>query len=54
MLSAVAGGVTSIFKYLILTLLQLYETIEDKLSRAAKGAWSDYARLFGWHNENLT
>ena len=48
MLSAVAGGVTSIFEMPNTNPLTITpETIEDKLSRAAKGAWSDYAFYLG-------
>ena len=48
MLSAVAGGVTSIFEMPNTNPLTITpETIEDKLKRARKGAWSDYAFYLG-------
>jgi len=48
MLSAVAGGVTSIFEMPNTNPLTITpETIEDKLKRASKGAWSDYAFYLG-------
>ena len=48
MLSAVAGGVTSIFEMPNTNPLTITpETIEDKLMRASKGAWSDYAFYLG-------
>ena len=48
MLAAVAGGVTSIFEMPNTNPLTITpETIEDKLSRASKGAWSDYAFYLG-------
>ena len=48
MLSAIAGGVTSIFEMPNTNPLTITpETIEDKLMRASKGAWSDYAFYLG-------
>ena len=48
MLSAVAGGGTSIFEMPNTNPLTITpETIEDKLMRASKGAWSDYAFYLG-------
>ncbi len=48
MLSAVAGGVTAIFEMPNTNPLTITpETIEDKLQRASKGAWSDYAFYLG-------
>jgi len=48
MLSAVAGGVTSIFEMPNTNPLTITpETIKDKLKRASKGAWSDYAFYLG-------
>ena len=48
MLAAVAGGVTSIFEMPNTNPLTITpETIEDKLQRASKGAWSDYAFYLG-------
>ena len=48
MLAAVAGGVTSIFEMPNTNPLTITpETIEDKLNRANKGAWSDYAFYLG-------
>ena len=44
MLAAIAGGVTSIFEMPNTNPLTITpETIEDKLTRASKAAWSDYA-----------
>jgi len=48
MLSAIAGGVTAIFEMPNTNPLTITpETIEDKLQRASKGAWSDYAFYLG-------
>ena len=48
MLAAVAGGVTSIFEMPNTNPLTITpETIEDKLSRASKAPWSDYAFYLG-------
>ena len=48
MLSAVAGGVTAIFEMPNTNPLTITpDTIEDKLKRASKGAWSDYAFYLG-------
>ena len=48
MLSAVAGGVTAIFEMPNTNPLTITpETINDKLNRAGKGAWSDYAFYLG-------
>tara|TARA_B100001057_G_scaffold494502_1_gene591225 strand:+ start:461 stop:1795 length:1335 start_codon:yes stop_codon:yes gene_type:complete len=48
MLSAVAGGVTAIFEMPNTNPLTITpETIEDKLQRAGRGAWSDYAFYLG-------
>ena len=44
MLAAVSGGVTAIFEMPNTNPLTITpETISDKLKRASKGAWSDYA-----------
>ena len=44
MLAAVSGGVTSIFEMPNTNPLTITpETIQDKLNRASKGAWTDYA-----------
>ena len=54
MLAAVAGGVTSIFEMPNTNPLTITpETIEDKLSRASKAPWSDYAFLFRWNDEDI-
>ena len=48
MLAAVSGGVTAIFEMPNTNPLTITpETIEDKLQRASKGAWSDYAFYLG-------
>jgi len=48
MLAAVSGGVTSIFEMPNTNPLTITpETIEDKLNRASKEAWSDYAFYLG-------
>ena len=48
MLAAVSGGVTSIFEMPNTNPLTITpETIEDKLQRASRGAWSDYAFYLG-------
>ncbi len=48
MLSAAAGGVTGIFEMPNTNPLTITpETIADKLSRAARGAWTDYAFYLG-------
>tara|TARA_Y100001958_G_C21240635_1_gene568220 strand:+ start:74 stop:1408 length:1335 start_codon:yes stop_codon:yes gene_type:complete len=48
MLAAVSGGVTSIFEMPNTNPLTITpETINDKLQRASKGAWSDYAFYLG-------
>tara|TARA_Y100000768_G_scaffold388102_1_gene382187 strand:+ start:797 stop:2086 length:1290 start_codon:yes stop_codon:yes gene_type:complete len=48
MLSAIAGGVTAIFEMPNTNPLTITpETIEDKLQRASKRAWSDYAFYLG-------
>ena len=48
MLAAVSGGVTSIFEMPNTNPLTITpETIEDKLQRASKGAWCDYAFYLG-------
>ncbi len=48
MLAAVLGGVTSIFEMPNTNPLTITpETIEDKLSRASKEAWTDYAFYLG-------
>ncbi|MEK9977126.1 MAG: amidohydrolase family protein, partial [Gammaproteobacteria bacterium] len=48
MLAAIAGGVTSIFEMPNTNPLTITpETIEDKLTRASKAAWSDYAFYLG-------
>ena len=48
MLAAISGGVTSIFEMPNTNPLTITpETIEDKLQRASKGAWSDYAFYLG-------
>ena len=48
MLAAVSGGVTTIFEMPNTNPLTITpETIQDKLQRASKGAWSDYAFYLG-------
>jgi dihydroorotase len=48
MLAAASGGVTSIFEMPNTNPLTITpETIEDKLNRASKGAWTDYAFYLG-------
>ena len=48
MLAAVSGGVTAIFEMPNTNPLTITpETISDKLKRASKGAWSDYAFYLG-------
>ena len=48
MLAAVSGGVTAIFEMPNTNPLTITpETIADKLERASKGAWSDYAFYLG-------
>lgn len=48
MLAAVSGGVTSVFEMPNTNPLTITpETIEDKLNRASKEAWSDYAFYLG-------
>ena len=48
MLAAASGGVTSIFEMPNTNPLTITpETIEDKLYRASKGAWTDYAFYLG-------
>ena len=48
MLAAVSGGVTSIFEMPNTNPLTITpETIQDKLNRASKGAWTDYAFYLG-------
>ncbi len=48
MLAAVSGGVTAIFEMPNTNPLTITpETIKDKLQRASKGAWSDYAFYLG-------
>ena len=48
MLAAVSGGVTAIFEMPNTNPLTITpETIQDKLQRATKGAWSDYAFYLG-------
>ena len=48
MLAAVAGGVTSIFEMPNTNPLTITpETIDDKLNRAKRAAWSDYAFYLG-------
>ena len=48
MLAAVSGGVTAIFEMPNTNPLTITpETIQDKLQRASKGAWSDYAFYLG-------
>ena len=48
MLAAVSGGVTSIFEMPNTNPLTITpETIEDKLNRASKEAWTDYAFYLG-------
>ena len=48
MLAAVSGGVTAIFEMPNTNPLTITpETIADKLQRASKGAWSDYAFYLG-------
>ena len=48
MLAAVSGGVTAIFEMPNTNPLTITpETIADKLDRASKGAWSDYAFYLG-------
>ena len=48
MLAAASGGVTSIFEMPNTNPLTITpETIQDKLNRASKGAWTDYAFYLG-------
>ena len=48
MLAAISGGVTAIFEMPNTNPLTITpETISDKLKRASKGAWSDYAFYLG-------
>ncbi len=48
MLAAASGGVTSIFEMPNTNPLTITpETIKDKLNRASKGAWTDYAFYLG-------
>tara|TARA_B100000035_G_C21033352_1_gene569591 strand:+ start:2953 stop:4287 length:1335 start_codon:yes stop_codon:yes gene_type:complete len=48
MLAALSGGVTSVFEMPNTNPLTITpETIEDKLTRASKGAWTDYAFYLG-------
>ena len=51
--SAIKGGVTSIFEMPNTSPLTLDEhTLCDKLDRAARGAWCDYAFFMGGNHEN--
>jgi dihydroorotase len=53
MKSALAGGVTSIFEMPNTNPLTITpEALQDKLERAQKGAWTNYAFYFGGTKEN--
>ena len=53
MMAAAMGGVTAIFEMPNTKPLTVTpEALEDKLARAAKGAWTDYAFYFGGTQEN--
>ncbi len=53
MMAAAMGGVTAVFEMPNTNPLTVTpEALEDKLARAAKGAWTDYAFYFGGTQEN--